>query len=48
MDGDLVLISLLFQSLIKCKIIDYTKTRVETFYDIQENIKVKKNSKCLL
>ena len=47
MDGDLVLIFLMFQSFIKCKNIDYTSTRVETFYDIQLNIKGKKNSKCL-
>ncbi|GLG95277.1 Ubiquitin carboxyl-terminal hydrolase 7 [Gryllus bimaculatus] len=30
-------------SFIKCKNIDYTSTRVETFYDIQLNIKGKKN-----
>lgn len=33
-------------SFIKCKNIDYKSTRVETFYDIQLNIKGKKNSKC--
>lgn len=32
-------------SFIKCKNIDYKSTRVETFYDIQLNIKGKKNSK---
>lgn len=31
-------------SFIKCKNIDYKSTRVETFYDIQLNIKGKKNS----
>nr|CAD7405875.1 unnamed protein product [Timema cristinae] len=30
-------------SFIKCKTIDYTSTRVETFYDIQLNVKGKKN-----
>lgn len=30
-------------SFIKCKNIDYTSTRIETFYDIQLNIKGKKN-----
>ncbi|XP_015588700.1 ubiquitin carboxyl-terminal hydrolase 7 isoform X2 [Cephus cinctus] len=30
-------------SFIKCKDIDYTSTRIETFYDIQLNIKGKKN-----
>ncbi|KAJ8665663.1 hypothetical protein QAD02_007325, partial [Eretmocerus hayati] len=30
-------------SFIKCKNIDYTSKRVETFYDIQLNIKGKKN-----
>lgn len=35
----------LFQSFIECKNIDYKSTRVETFYDIQLNIKGKKNSK---
>lgn len=34
-----------FQSFIKCKYIDYQSTRTETFYDIQLNIKGKKNSK---
>lgn len=33
-------------SFIKCKNIDYKSTRTETFYDIQLNIKGKKNSKC--
>jgi hypothetical protein len=47
MYGDLILTSLMFQSFIKCKNIDYTSTRVETFYDIQLNIKGKKNSKYL-
>ena len=32
-------------SYIKCKTVDYTSTRLETFYDIQLNIKGKKNSK---
>lgn len=32
-------------SYIKCKNVDYTSTRLETFYDIQLNIKGKKNSK---
>lgn len=32
-------------SYIKCKNVDYTSTRQETFYDIQLNIKGKKNSK---
>lgn len=32
-------------SFIKCKNIDYKSTRVETFYDIQLNIKGKKSSK---
>lgn len=31
-------------SFIKCKNIDYKSTRVETFYDIQLNIKGKKSS----
>lgn len=35
---------IMFQSFIKCKNIDYKSTRVETFYDIQLNIKGKKNS----
>lgn len=35
-------------SFIKCKNIDYTSRRVETFYDIQLNIKGKKNSKFLI
>lgn len=35
-------------SFIKCKNIDYKSTRVETFYDIQLNIKGKKNSECAL
>jgi len=48
MDGDLVMISLMFQSFIKCKNIDYTSPSVETFYDIQLNIIGKENSKCLL
>lgn len=34
-------------SYIKCKNVDYGSTRLETFYDIQLNIKGKKNSKCL-
>ena len=32
-------------SYIKCKNIDYTSSRIETYYDIQLNIKGKKNSK---
>lgn len=32
-------------SYIKCKNVNYTSTRLETFYDIQLNIKGKKNSK---
>lgn len=32
-------------SFIKCKLVDYTSTRVETFYDIQLNVKGNKNSK---
>lgn len=32
-------------SFIKCKSVDYTSTRIETFYDIQLNVKGKKNSK---
>lgn len=32
-------------SYIRCKNVDYTSTRSETFYDIQLNIKGKKNSK---
>jgi len=32
-------------SFIKCKNIDYKSTRVETFYNIQLNIKGKENSK---
>lgn len=39
------LVWFLFQSFIECKNIDYKSTRVETFYDIQLNIKGKKNSK---
>lgn len=35
----------LFQSYINCKNVDYTSKRTETFYDIQLNIKGKKNSK---
>lgn len=31
-------------SYIKCKMVEYTSTRIETFYDIQLNIKGKKNS----
>lgn len=31
-------------SYIRCKNVDYTSTRSETFYDIQLNIKGKKNS----
>lgn len=31
-------------SFIKCKNIDYKSTRIETFYDIQLNIKGKKTS----
>lgn len=34
-----------FQSYINCKNVDYTSKRTETFYDIQLNIKGKKNSK---
>ncbi|KAK6643307.1 Ubiquitin carboxyl-terminal hydrolase 7 [Polyplax serrata] len=30
-------------SFIKCKLVDYTSTRVETFYDIQLNVKGNKN-----
>lgn len=30
-------------SFIKCKSVDYTSTRIETFYDIQLNVKGKKN-----
>lgn len=33
-------------SYIKCKNVDYTSTRTETFYDIQLNIKGKKDSEC--
>lgn len=33
-------------SYIKCKNVEYTSTRTETFYDIQLNIKGKKDSKC--
>lgn len=33
-----------FQSYINCKNVDYTSKRTETFYDIQLNIKGKKNS----
>lgn len=33
-------------SFIKCKNIEYKSTREETFYDIQLNIKGKKNSMC--
>lgn len=32
-------------SYIRCKNVDYTSNRTETFYDIQLNIKGKKNSK---
>lgn len=32
-------------SYIRCKNVDYSSTRSETFYDIQLNIKGKKNSK---
>lgn len=32
------------ESFIKCKNINYTSSRVETFYDIQLNIKGKKDS----
>ena len=31
-------------SFIKCKLVNYTSTRVETFYDIQLNVKGNKNS----
>ena len=31
-------------SYIKCKNVEYTSTRIETFYDIQLNIKGKRNS----
>lgn len=34
-------------SYIKCKNVNVSSTRVETFYDIQLNIKGKKNSKLL-
>lgn len=34
-------------SFIKCKDIDYTSSRQETFYDIQLNIKGKRNSKSI-
>lgn len=34
-------------SYIRCKNVDYTSTRSETFYDIQLNIKGKKNSKSI-
>lgn len=34
---------LFFKSYIKCKAIDYVSSREETFYDIQLNIKGKKN-----
>lgn len=33
-------------SYIKCKNVNVSSTRVETFYDIQLNIKGKKNSEC--
>ena len=36
---------LCFQSFIKCKHIDYMSSRTESFYDIQINIKGKKDSK---
>lgn len=32
-------------SYIRCKNVNYASTRMETFYDIQLNIKGKKNSK---
>jgi len=32
-------------SFIRCKAVDYKSTRTETFYDIQLNVKGKKNSK---
>lgn len=32
-------------SYIRCKNVEYDSTRMETFYDIQLNIKGKKNSK---
>jgi len=35
----------IFQSYINCKNVDYSSKRTETFYDIQLNIKGKKNSK---
>ena len=36
-----------FQSYIKCKHVDYMSSRTEPFYDIQLNVKGKKNSKYL-
>lgn len=33
-------------SYIRCKNVDYSSNRTETFYDIQLNIKGKKHSKC--
>ena len=34
-----------FQSYIKCKHVDYGSQRIEPFYDIQLNVKEKKNGK---
>ena len=36
-----------FQSYIKCKHVDYMSSRTEPFYDIQLNVKGKKNSEYL-
>lgn len=42
----LIFFSFNFQSYIRCKHIDYCSSKEEAFYDIQLNLKGKKNGRC--